>query len=158
MKGKLIHSVIFFSILAVFVSCDKNLVFEKNLPIPDDGWNKDSVLLFDIPITDTLQNHNFYINVRNDIKYKYSNLWLFIEIDRPGNISVTDTFEITLADPSGKWLGEGFGGVKNRQVIYKGNIYFPVSGEYKINIRHGMRENVLKGIDDIGIRLEKQKK
>ena len=108
------------------------------------------------PVHDTLQNNNLYINVRNDIKYKYSNLWLFIEIDQPGNNSVTDTFEITLADPSGKWLGEGFGGIKNRQVIFKRNVYFPVSGEYKINIRQGMRENVLKGITDIGIRVEKQ--
>ena len=81
---------------------------------------------------------------------------MFIEIDQPGSNTVTDTFEITLADPTGKWLGEGFGGLKNRQVIYKRNVYFPVSGEYKISIRQGMRENLLKGITDIGVRLEKQ--
>ena len=156
MKRKLFHLIIFCVLFAFFVSCDKNLVFEKNLTIAEDGWNKDSVLIFDVPVTDTLQNHNFYINVRNDIKYKYSNLWLFIEIDQPDNKSVADTFEITLADPSGKWLGEGFGGIKNQQVIYKKNVYFPVSGDYKINISHGMRDNVLKGITDIGIRLEKQ--
>ena len=156
MKRKLFHLIIFCVLFTFFVSCDKNLVFEKNLAIPEKGWNKDSVITFNIPVTDTLHNNDFYINVRNDIKYKYSNLWLFIEIDQPGNKSVTDTFEITLADPSGKWLGEGFGGVKDRQIIYKKNVYFPVSGDYKINIRQGMRENVLKGITDIGVRLEKQ--
>ncbi len=156
MKRKLFHFIIVCVLLTVFASCDKNLVFEKNLPVAEKGWNKDSVIAFDIPIADTLQNNNLYINVRNDIKYKYSNLWLFIEIDQPGNKSVTDTFEVTLADPAGKWFGEGFGGVKNRQVIYKRNVYFPVSGDYKINIKQGMRENVLKGITDIGVRLEKQ--
>lgn len=156
MKRKLVHLIFLCILMAFFASCDRTLVFEKNLTIAKNGWDKDSVITFNIPITDTLQNNNFYINVRNDIKYKYSNLWLFIEIDQPGSNTVTDTFEITLADPTGKWLGEGFGGLKNRQVIYKRNVYFPVSGEYKISIRQGMRENLLKGITDIGVRLEKQ--
>jgi gliding motility-associated lipoprotein GldH len=131
-------------------------VFEKNISVSENGWNKDSIITFDVPIIDTQQNHNFFINVRNDIKYKYSNLWIFVEINQPGNNSVNDTFEVTLADPSGKWLGEGFGGLKNQQVLFKSNVYFPVSGEYNINISQGMRDNVLKGITDIGIRIEKQ--
>ena len=156
MKRAHFYLIFFFTSLIVFYACDSNRVFEKNLSVPEDGWNKDSVITFIVPITDTLQNHNFYINVRNDIKYKYSNLWLFIDINQPGSKSVTDTFEITLADPTGKWLGDGFGGVKTRQVIFKRNVYFPVSGDYKINIKQGMRDNKLKGITDIGIRLEKQ--
>lgn len=156
MKRQHFYLIFFFISLAIYFACDNNRVFEKNLAIPEKGWDKDSAITFDIPVSDTLQNNNFYINIRNDIKYKYSNLWLFIEIDQPGNKSVTDTFEVTLANPTGKWHGKGFGGVKNQQVIFKRNIYFPVSGEYKVNIRQGMRENVLKGITDIGVRLEKQ--
>ncbi len=142
-------------ILTIFSACDKNLVFEKYQPIAESGWHKDSLAVFSIPITDTLQNHNLYINVRNDVKYKYSNLWLFIEINQPGKIGITDTLEILLADPTGKWLGEGFGGIKNRQIKYKGGVYFPVSGEYKINIQQGMRDELLEGITDIGFRVEK---
>ena len=152
MKHQHFYLIFFFISLVIFFACDNNRVFEKNLAIPEKGWDKDSVITFNIPVTDTLKNNNFYINVRNDIKYKYSNLWLFIEIDQPGNKSVTDTFEVTLANPTGKWLGEGFGGVKSQQVIFKKNVYFPLSGEYKVNIRQGMRENVLKGITDIGKR------
>jgi gliding motility-associated lipoprotein GldH len=156
MKREHFYLIFFITFLAIFFACDSHLVFEKNKSVDEDGWNKDSVISFDVPITDTIQNNTFYVNVRNDIKYKYSNIWLFIELNQPGAGSVTDTFEITLADPSGKWLGEGFGGVKYQQVIFKRNVHFPVSGEYKINIRQGMREDVLKGITDIGIRLEKQ--
>ena len=141
---------------AIFTACDRNLVFEKYQSIPEIGWNKDSLAVFTIPISDTLQYHNLYISVRNDIKYKYSNLWLFIEINQPGEIGVTDTLELLLADPSGKWLGEGFGGIKTRQVLYKGGVYFPVSGEYKINIQQGMRDEWLKGISDIGFRVERK--
>ncbi|MBN2636153.1 MAG: gliding motility lipoprotein GldH [Prolixibacteraceae bacterium] len=156
MKRQYSFLIIFLASLVVFFACDNNRIFEKNRAIPEKGWNKDSVVSFEILITDTLQKHDLYINVRNDIKYKYSNLWLFIEINHPQNYMVTDTFEITLAEPSGKWLGEGFGGIKNQQIIYRKNLKLPVSGEYKINIMQGMREDVLTGITDIGIRLEKQ--
>jgi len=141
--------------LTIFTACDKNLVFEKYQSIPENGWHKDSLVVFTIPIADTLQNHNLYIDVRNDVEYKYSNLWLFVELNQPGKTGITDTLEILLADPSGRWLGEGFGGIKTRQVRYKGGVYFPVSGEYKINIQHGMRDELLEGITDIGFRVEK---
>lgn len=142
-------------ILAIMGACDSNLVFEQYQPITNRNWNKDSVLVFNIPITDTTSNHNLYISIRNDVDYPYSNLWLFINIEQPNGESLNDKFEITLADPSGKWLGEGFGGLKTREVIFRSNVFFPVSGDYKISIEQGMRDDVLHGISDVGIRIDK---
>ncbi len=156
MKRSGIQIFVFLLSVLFFMACDKNRIYEYYRPIEKAGWDKDSLLVFDFHVSDTLQNHNLYINVRNDIKYNYSNLWLFIAIDEPGGTELTDTFEITLADPSGKWIGEGFGGIKTRQTMFKRDVYFPVSGNYTINIQHGMRENILKGITDIGVRVEKQ--
>lgn len=150
-----IQFIIAAIVLTILVSCDRNMIFEKYQPIPENGWHKDSLVHFQIPITDTLQNHNLYLNIRNDVDYKYSNLWLFIEINQPGETGVADTLELTLADPKGKWMGEGFGGVKTQQIKYKSGVYFPVSGEYTINIQHGMRDEILTGITDIGFRIEK---
>ncbi|PIF06320.1 MAG: gliding motility lipoprotein GldH [Draconibacterium sp.] len=141
---------------AFIVSCDTNRIFEKNINLPDEGWDKDTAVVFEIPVKDTLQSQNMYINLRNDIRYKYSNLWLFISIVEPGSKILTDTFEIVLADPAGKWLGEGLGGVKDSEVIFKRHIYFPVSGTYEVRFQQGMREDVLTGITNIGLRLEKQ--
>ncbi|MCY1721722.1 gliding motility lipoprotein GldH [Prolixibacteraceae bacterium Z1-6] len=143
--------------LTVLSACDTNRVFDQYQPIPEDGWQKDSLVVFHIPIVDTIQNHNLYINIRNDINYQYSNVWLFVTIEQPGGIAIRDTFEMVVADASGKWLGEGFGGIKTREVIYRRNVYFPNSGIYKIVIQHGMRENNLEGISDIGFRVEEVK-
>lgn len=139
----------------MFEACNSNLVFEQYQPVNDRSWNKDSVLVFDIPVTDTLSNHNLYINIRNDVTYSYSNLWLFIKIEQPDGETISDKFEITLADPAGKWLGKGFGGIKTREVMFRRNVFFPVSGDYKIFIQQGMRDDVLKGISDVGIRIER---
>lgn len=157
MKRAGIQLLFFIALVALFSACDKNMVFDQYKALPQQGWHKDSLLVFELNVTDTLQTNNMYINVRNDIKYKYSNLWLFIDIASPDGTVKTDTFEIVLADPTGKWAGTGFGGIKSNQIIYKRSVIFPASGLYKIKIRHGMRWNVLKGINDIGIRVEKQK-
>lgn len=144
-------------LLITIFACSNGGVFGEYKTIPRAMWNRDSLLVFQIPISDTLQNHDLYIDVRNDIDYKYSNLWLFIEIMQPGDTkAVIDTFEITLADPTGKWLGHGFGGVKTIETLFRQNVYFPVSGNYKIQIKQGMRGKNLEGITEIGFRVEKQ--
>jgi gliding motility-associated lipoprotein GldH len=138
------------------MACNNPSVFYEYKTIPKAGWNRDSLLLFELPVKDTFQDHNLFINVRNDINYKYSNLWLFIDIKQPGDtVAVRDTFEVTLADPTGKWLGTGFGGVKTNEILYRKNVYFPVSGIYEIQIQHGMRGKVLENITDVGVRVEK---
>lgn len=147
--------IIFGALLISIFACDRNQVFEEYKTIPQKNWHKDSLVVFNIPVTDTTQNHNLIVNIRNDINYKYSNLWLFIEVQQPGGEAIKDTFELSLADPSGKWLGDGFGGLKTRHVIFRRNVYFPATGNYQINIQQGMREELLAGISDVGFRVEK---
>ena len=152
---KVFQFVIIGLLLVILSACDANRVFDEYQPIFEESWHKDSSLVFTIPITDTIQNHNLYLNVRNDINYGFSNLWLFIDIEQPNGIARRDTFEMALANPSGKWLGEGFGGYKTRQSIYRRNVFFPNSGDYKISIQQGMRPTQLEGISDVGLRVEK---
>jgi len=82
-------------------------------------------------------------------------LWLFINVIQPGDsTAVTDTLEVTLADPAGKWLGHGFGGVKTSETLFRKNVFFPVSGNYEIQIKQGMRGTQLEGITEVGFRME----
>lgn len=154
---KLTFSVFLFIAVVTFllVGCDNHRVFEDYHQINKRGWHKDSLVVFQFPVTDSLQNHNLYINVRNDLNYNYQNLWFFISIKQPGNIAVTDTFEVLLATASGKWLGEGFGGIKEIQKEYRNNVFFPLTGIYEVSLQHGMRNDWLEGIHDIGFRVEK---
>lgn len=152
---KIFQLTMFAVLLVLTVACRKNLVFEQYKPIENKSWYKDSAVVFTVPVSDTTDNHNLFLNVRNDINYSYSNLWLFITIEQPDGKTLEDKFEIALADPSGKWLGKGFGGLKTREAMFRRNVFFPVSGEYKIRVQQGMREENLKGISDIGIRIDK---
>lgn len=155
MKGKLIQILFITALVIGFWSCDKNRIIDQFKPIEKTSWNVDSIAHFSFEISDTLSQYNILLNVRNDIKYGYSNLWLFVSLAAPNNTVTKDTFELSLADATGKWLGQGFGGVRTRRVMYQRNKIFKNSGEYTISLQHGMREKTLKGITDIGCRIEK---
>ena len=60
-----------------------------------------------------------------------------------------------LADEKGKWLGKGFGYIRDNRIPYKRNIRFPFKGYYKFEIKQAMRTDDLKGISSIGVRIEK---
>jgi len=143
-------------ILAIgIVSCDRKRVFESYRTLDKNGWNKDSIVTFNVTLTDTVKNDNIFVNIRNKGTYPYSNLWLFLTIGSPDGKTHTDTVEFSLAEPSGKWKGSGIGGLHDNQIIYKSSVYFPHKGNYKFQLKQGMRDNVLQGIRDIGIRIEK---
>ena len=137
-------------------SCDRQRVFDSFQRIPDQGWHADSVLHFSFEVNDTLRNHNLYLNLRNDRTYGFSNLWLFIRIIPPDGKVVTDTVQVILASPSGKWMGKGFTGIYTNQIPYRTQVFFPVSGSYSIELKHGMRPEWLEGITHAGFRLEKR--
>jgi len=137
------------------ISCDRKRVFEAYQTFGEKGWHKDSVVVFNVALTDTTRNHNLYVNIRNKGTYPYSNLWLFLTVGSPDGITRTDTVEFSLAEASGRWKGSGIGDLHDNQILYKSSIYFPHKGEYTFQIKQGMRDKVLDGIRDIGIRIEK---
>jgi gliding motility-associated lipoprotein GldH len=137
------------------ISCDSNKVFDEYHTISNATWAADSVLQFSFNIPRKTQNHNIFFNIRNDQRYGFSNIWLFVTIQPPSGKVLTDTTQVILAEPSGKWLGKGFSGIYDNRIIYRRNVFFPESGIYTIYIKHGMRLADLKGITDFGIRVEK---
>jgi len=152
-------SVYLFIIGGLFIllsSCDSKRVYEQNVDIPEYIWDKDKPVYFDVPITDTVSLHNVYINIRNASGYGYSNIYLFLDTKYPNNTISRDTIECILADPSGKWLGDGSGDIWDNQILFKKNVRFRQIGTYKFRYEQAMRMPKLPMIMDVGLRIEKQ--
>ncbi|TKG94481.1 gliding motility lipoprotein GldH [Puteibacter caeruleilacunae] len=151
-----VYSLLCCLVLMLVVACDRNSVFDSYQELNVEGWHKDSLAHFSVDITDTITPCDMYVNIRNKGSYPNSNLWLFVYMTAPDGKVKTDTIEYILADPSGKWRGSGLGDLYDNQLPLKSNVVFPVSGSYEVKLQHGMRADVLEGIRDIGIRIEKQ--
>jgi len=139
----------------VFTACDPGKIYENNLAIPSEGWRRADRVRFEVEITDTIQPCNIYVNVRNNSNYKYMDFWLFIDVHSPTGMVACDTVNIILADHRGKWLGHGLGSKFDTRLVFRKNLRFPVSGKYIFEYEQAMREELLSGIEDIGLRIEK---
>jgi len=138
------------------VSCDSKRFFEENKSLENGVWMNTNSQVFTVNIADTLARYDLYLNVRNDGVYPYSNLYLFIHTTLPGGKTATDTVECQLADPDGKWRGSGLGSLKFNRFLFQRAMAFPRKGQYRFKLEQAMRVKELKGIRDVGIRIEKQ--
>lgn len=147
-------SVIILSV--ILSSCNQNTVYNKNVTLPSEGWYKNNAIAFNVHIYDSLENYEFSLITRNTINYRFSNLYIFLITEFPnGNIS-RDTIECILADDEGKWLGKGWGDIKENDIILKSGLRFPLTGSYKFLIQQAMRVDTLTGINDVGLRIIKE--
>ena len=149
------HYLIF--IFLFFSSCDNNVVFEENIKFPENRWEQKNNIVFTTDIKDTLTPFNIFINVRNAGGYQFSNLFVFFTTQTPSGKRERDTIELTLANPSGKWLGDGLGDIWDNRLLFKNNFLFPEKGKYIFTLEQAMRIDPLPQLMDIGIRIEKNK-
>ena len=147
-------SVLLFVLLLVMQSCDPGKIYESNVDIPREGWHRTERARFEVEITDTVNNCNIYVNVRNNSSFKWMELWLFINSYSPAGNAQRDTLKVMLADSYGKWFGNGLGDKYDNRILFDRNVRFPASGTYIFEYEQAMRNETLIGIDDIGLRIE----
>ncbi|MCR9182317.1 MAG: gliding motility lipoprotein GldH [Flavobacteriaceae bacterium] len=156
----MIRKAFFFLFAALLMSCQSNEIHSDFVTLPNH-WSLEQNLEFIIPEIDSLTNYNIFFTVRNTNEFKFSNLFLIAAIHFPNGKVVQDTLEYQMANPDGTWLGTG-NRVKENKLWYKENIRFFEEGNYRIKLRHAMRNNAsimgvnkLEGITDVGIIIEK---
>lgn len=118
-------------------------------------WEKDMEYYFTFGIDDPSVPYDIIFEVRNNDFYPYRNLWIFFNEELPVGSIRRDTMELTLANEYGRWLGKGFS-LYEKGFIIRSEYYFPLKGQYTFGFRQGMRDDHLRGIQEIGLRIEKR--
>jgi gliding motility-associated lipoprotein GldH len=130
-------------------------MFTGSAVMPSNIWQLDNIPDFSIPVDDTLSSNNISFSIRTGSSYPFRNIYLFVTTFSPDGEKITDTLNFYLADEKGNWYGKGFGDIHELKLPYKSNVYFPLKGIYRIKVQHGMRTEDLKGVYDLGVRIEK---
>jgi gliding motility-associated lipoprotein GldH len=131
-------------------------VFEKTAQIPSQSWFYNNKPSFTFTITDTGAAYNVYIVLRHTDAYNYNNLWLTVNSQAPGDTMLFQNINIELGNDAKGWEGTGMDDIfEVRKNITPGPIPFKKAGNYTFIIAQIMRENPLKHILNVGIRVEK---
>lgn len=153
-KSKSIKFSIATLLVLLCCSCSEGTTFHGYKTLSSEGWAREQVLNYEVEVDSLNKSSDISLELTYNNDYPYSNLYLFVSAnDTIGNEIFSDTLNITLADEFGQWKGDGWGGVYQQIVEYKNSYKFSTSGTYKISVKQGMRDNSIKGIERVGVRI-----
>ena len=141
-------------LLLLVVACAPKEIFFEYHSFKNNGWDRADAAVFHINMDNTTDLFDVSLEIRNNNDYPFRNIWLFVDSKTPGGDIRNDTIKVNLADVYGKWQGTGIS-LYSLTVPFKTGVRFPQAGTYTYSIRHGMQENPLKGISDIGLKISK---
>ena len=147
----------FTAVLLSFVSCsfDSKAIIDQNTPVNNHNWSYADKFRYAVKIDDEKRLYDLYMNLRVTGDYKYSNLFVLIAQTGPDKKRTVKRYELKLANKDGEWLGAGSGNLYSYQVSFLTDYKFPVKGVYHFEIEQNMRDNPLREVNDLGLRVEK---
>lgn len=119
---------------------------------PDEGWKYGLTMIYMPEIADSITTGQLAVMVRHTNDYPFSNLWVELESQQNADGHITfrrDTFCIELADPYGNWYGTGLGtSFQKVDTVYAD---FELTNAAPLRLRHVMRPEHVKGIEQVGL-------
>lgn len=150
-----------FVLLAALLGCTpEGVLFQADVPVPGDAWDRSFTPEFGFAVTDTVSQYDLVIDIRHTGDYPFSDLYLFVDMYGPDGRHARDTVECRLADPTGRWYGKGTGFIfagrtVAARVLYRHGSRFPAAGDYRIRLEQAMRTERLEGVLDVGVSVER---
>lgn len=160
MKRLVYTLFILIGISAAVSSCSNTLVYDQYTHTPIAGWEKNDTLSFEIaPIV----NKGYYkeeLGLRITGAYPFMGLTLIIDqtifpdkAKGQEKIEKVDTVQCHLIDQNGRTTGQGISYYQYNCPI---NIYQLEEGDsVHVAVRHDMKREILPGISDIGLKVQR---
>src|ERR1700761_1589948 len=133
-------------------------VFEKNIALPGQQWESNfrPTIDFNIKPDDTVYRYNVYLILRHTDAYNYNNIWIRGTVHQPGDTAArSERYDLLLATNEKGWLGSGMDDIFEHRVQIQQDTRFSHPGLYSFTLEQIMREDPLKHVLNVGVRIEK---
>jgi len=101
-----------------------------------------------------------YFIIRHNDRYNYNNIYINLISRQPGSDSTSTTrFPLELAKNETGWDATGMDDIYEHRISLTPadeNIYFRRKGDYTFTVEQIMREDPLKNVLNVGLRIEKK--
>ena len=141
--------------LTLLISCrSQRTLLHEFAAIDGEEWNIIDSLHFEIDSVTTGGNCETTLEFRTNANYPYRNISILMTQSlRNKNKDITKTLAYDIVDESGKNNGEGITYLTHR--IPFCTMEIQEGDTVDIFIRHNMQDNILPGIADVGVLVEK---
>lgn len=156
MKNLLRISFSALFIACFFSSCTTIDMYESSVNIPQHAWQSTYKPAFNFRISDTSKPYKIFLVLRHTDKYSFNNIYVNLYIKGPGSDSTIKVQrDLTLGTNDGGWQGNGMDDVYEHRILLEKQTL--KAGDYSFTVEQIMREDPLKNVLNVGLRLEKDK-
>jgi len=143
-------------VVLLLTSCQEGAFYEKNSVIPGQLWDNGFKPEFQVEVKDKQDKYSLFFNIRHTAYYPYSDFSFHVQQKGKGIQDSVYHYEIKLAEADGRWLGNSAGNLYEQTKLISENLSFPDTGKYVFSIGQSMRDNPIRGINDVGIKIIKK--
>jgi gliding motility-associated lipoprotein GldH len=142
------------SIGLLLTACNNDVIFEKNIAIPDGSWDYANKLPFEFEVTDTTKTYQVLLDIQHAGDFGFQNCYVQISTRFPNGEEKKQPVSLELAAQSGIWVGECSGNDCEVEIPLQAKARFKQPGKHSITVEQFMRVNPLPGIKAIGLKIK----
>ena len=146
---------LFFPLIGLFLSsCTGNTLYHHYQSLPAEGWERCDTICFDVPEAKENIDGTLHVGFRTAAHIGIQDIVIAVEqVGEAGRILRCDTIRYLLTDADGKALT---GGVNKLQYETECVPFLCGKGNSNsVRIHHLMRHELIPGITEVGIRVER---
>jgi len=157
-SNALVAAFLAFLSVILIISCDSGRVYENYSEFPDRTWKTPEKVRFEFAIPDTTLTYSLYYDIRNTIDYPFARIFVMYQLVDSSNNELTakllnnDLFDQKTGRPFGD---SGLGDIYDHRFTLVDHYRFNRPGTYAVTLSQFMRQDTLKGILAVGVRVEK---
>ena len=143
---------------AAFTSCFDNTIHFEYKGTDISGWNREDSITFSIRPLEASSYYFEEIGIRANTEYPYERLHLIVRqevistTDTTRRFTITDKVNLPIYDEKGTPIGSGVN-LRQYQIPLK-TVNLQAGDSLQISICHNMRDSIICGIADVGVKLE----
>lgn len=141
--------ILLMTITVLLFSCTSAPYFEQQIEIPNQEWTYADSLIFEVPIQDTTQRYDIYLQIQHSTAYYYQNLYTYLRTIYPSGKSIGARLNFDLANKQGKWYGDCSSEDCTYTAGLQQNVRFAEQGQHQISLQNFMRVDSLQAIEAV---------
>ena len=148
------------TVAMTLVSCNRKTVYDHYDHTPLTGWEKNDTLIYRMPAFDEGGEYSENLGLRIGDNYPFMSICIIVDntiISKDNTVglsTVSDTITCSLFDSDGSIKGDGVSIFQYNCHIK--DITVEKGDSLEVRVRHNMKREILTGILDIGIQLNKK--
>ena len=141
------------AIILLAAACHAPEGYHAFRTLPDEGWKRGDTLYFSLPRQTGTRPCRAALEIRHRGDYPYCSLWLLVSHNTADSLTFrTDTVECMLVDKHGHFDGAGINDLYQKSFPLP-DITLHEGSAPTFKIAPFMKDRLLEGISDVGIRL-----